>query len=70
MERQQIKNNILAGGQSHITGDQMVVARSAALNSDLQDVIDYIIAQDREKVKSIFDLNDLPISAGRTGETR
>ena len=26
--------------QSHITGDQMVVARSAVLNSDLQDVVD------------------------------
>lgn len=56
MKRQEIKNNTPAGGQSHITGDQMVVARSAVLNSDLQDVVDYIIAQDQKKVKSIFDL--------------
>lgn len=39
MKRQEIKNNTLAGGQSHITGDQKAVAWSAALNSDLQDVI-------------------------------
>ena len=51
----------------------MVVARSAVLNSDLQDVVDYIIAQDQKKVKSIFDLvkeaqtgfDDLLISEGR-----
>ena len=44
MKRQAIKNNTQVGGQSHITGDQKVVARSAVLNSDLQDVADYIIA--------------------------
>lgn len=46
MKRQAIKNNTQVGGQSHITGDQKVVARSAVLNSDLQDVADYIIAQE------------------------
>ena len=46
MKRQAIKNNTPVGGQTHITGDQKVVARSAVLNSDLQDVVDYIIAQD------------------------
>ena len=46
MKRQAIKNNTPVGGQSHITGDQKVVARSAVLNSDLQDVADYIIAQE------------------------
>ena len=46
MKRQAIKNNTPVGGQSHITGDQKVVARSAVLNSDLQDVVNYIIAQD------------------------
>lgn len=56
MKRQEIKNNTPAGGQSHITGDQMVVARSAVLNSDLQDVVDYIIAHDEEIVKTIFEL--------------
>ena len=34
----------------------MVVARSAVLNSDLQDVINYIFAQDNEIVKTIFEL--------------